>query len=110
MDRDTDLFRVIDGGGIVVRLGPVSLDSADLRSIVPEATIPVSSSAIHTVTYREEGLDVLLCKIMARPGDEECVAARIVGRLWEERPMLKQHIDMGLIGPVTVEFVDLDDV
>lgn len=66
----------------------MSLDLADLRSIVSKATTPVSSSAVHTVAYREEGLDVLLCKIMARPGDEECVAARIVARLWEERPML----------------------
>lgn len=62
------------------------------------------------MAYREEGLDVLLCKIMARPGDEECVAARIVARLWEERPMLNQHSDVGLTGPVIVEFVDLHDM
>lgn len=62
------------------------------------------SSAVQAVVYRENGLDVLLCKIMARPGDEEGVAARIVAKLWEERPMLKQHIDLGLIAPVTVNF------
>lgn len=44
---------------------------------------------------------------MARPGDEEGVAARIVAKLWEERPMLKQHSDLGLIGPVTVNILDL---
>jgi hypothetical protein len=47
---------------------------------------------------------------MARPDDEEGVAARIVVKLWEERPMLKQHIDMGLIGSVIVRFVDMDDM
>jgi hypothetical protein len=47
---------------------------------------------------------------MARPSDEEVVAARIVAKLWQERPMLKQHVHLGLIGPATVKFVDLDDM
>jgi phenylacetate-CoA ligase len=110
VDRDAGLFRVLGRGGIAVRLGPVSLDLADLRSIVLKAMSPISPSAVQAVVYRENGLDVLLCKIMARPGDEEDVATRIVVKLWEERPMLKQHIDIGLIGSVTVRFVDMDDM
>ena len=72
----------------------MSLNLADFRSIVSKAIFPVAPSAVRTVVYRENGLDVLLCKIMARPGDEEGVAARIVARLWEKRPMLKQHSDL----------------
>jgi hypothetical protein len=88
----------------------VSLDLADLRSILSKAMAPISASAVQAVVCREDGLDILLCKIMARPSDEEVVAARIVAKLWEERPMLKQHIDMGLVGSATVRFVDLEDM
>jgi len=67
--------------GIAVRLGPVSLDLADLRSIVPKAMAPVAPSVVQAVVCREDGLDILLCKIMARSSDEEVVAARIVAKL-----------------------------
>lgn len=110
IDRDAGLFRVLGRGGIAVRLGPVSLDLADLRSIVSKAMAPVAPSAIQAVVCHENGLDILLCKIMARPSDEEVVAARIVAKLWQERPVLKQHVDLGLTGPVTVNFVDFDDM
>jgi len=110
VDREAGLFRVFGRGGIAVRLGPVSLDLADLRSIVSKGMAPVSASAVQAVVYREDALDILLCKIMARPSDEEVVAALIVAKLWQERPMLKQHVDLGLIGPATVKFVDLDDM
>lgn len=51
-----------------------------------------------------------MCKMTACPGDEESVAARIVVKFWEERPMLKQYIDLGLIGSVAVKFVDMNDM
>lgn len=113
VDYQAGVFRLLGRSGTSVRLGPVSLDMQDLRRISAQAMSPGTILGLQAVLTREEGKDCL--QILIAPGvvDEvgrDTLGQRILDDLWVERPMLPQHIDMGLIGSVRVELVAFEEL
>lgn len=111
------IFRLLGRSGTSVRLGPVSLDMQDVRRISAKAIHPASILGLQAVLTREDGVDCL--QIIIAPGGEDSedpiaphcsghAEQRILDALWTERPMLPQHIDLGLVGSVRVKFVKFE--
>lgn len=122
VDYQAGIFRLLGRSGTSIRLGPVSLDMQDVRRISVEAVSPVAVLGVQAVLTREAGKDCLQVSIAAN--HEECTGGlnltdegardqlcrRVLERLWEERPMLPQHIAMGLIGSVRVRLVKFEEL
>lgn len=121
VDYKAGVFRLLGRSGTSIRLGPVSVDMQDLRRIAAKAIAPQPILGIQAVLMREDGKDCL--QISIAPGnedgtdavghvgeDDEALRCRVLEHLWEERPMLLQHIHMGLTGNVTVKFVAFGDL
>lgn len=122
VDYQAGIFRLLGRSGTSIRLGPVSLDMQDVRRISVEAVSPVAVLGVQAVLTREAGKDCLQVSIAAN--HEECTGGlsltdegardqlcrRVLELLWEERPMLPQHIAMGLIGSVRVRLVKFEEL
>ena len=113
VDYEKGIFRLLGRSGTSVRLGPVSLDMQDLRRISVQAISPVAVLGLQAVLTRENGKDclqILIAPGAVEEGGRDALCRRILEDLWAERPMLPQHIDMGLIGSVRVKLVAFEEL
>lgn len=112
VDYQAGKFRLLGRSGTSIRLGPVSLDMQDLRRISAKAMSPRTILGFQAVLKREGGKDCLQLFVAAdgkeTMGDQTMLRQRILDSIRSERPMLPQHIDMGLVGHVSIEFVSFE--
>lgn len=106
VDREQGVYRLMGRDAEGVRIGPVSLFTEDVRTVVSGLDAAESIIGMQLVAYRENGVDGLRIRLAARPGfaDTETTAKQLVANLSRARPMIPQHVDMGMIHPVTVEW------
>jgi phenylacetate-CoA ligase len=124
VDREKGLFRLLGRVQNSIRLGPVSLDATELRALASRTLHPSTVAAFQTVVKREDGKDSLLCRIALAEEEanghngadlshatngEASAEQRVLNALWEERPMLLQHVQMGMIR-VEVEICEMRDM
>jgi phenylacetate-CoA ligase len=106
VDYEAGLYRLMGRDAEGVRIGPVSLFTEDIRSVVSSLDAADAIIGLQLVAYRSDGVDGLRIRLAARPdfADTEATAAELVEKLGQARPMIAQHVAIGMIHPVTVEW------
>ncbi|KIM93679.1 hypothetical protein OIDMADRAFT_61321 [Oidiodendron maius Zn] len=110
VDHAKGLFRVLGRHNESARIGPVSLDVSHVRRIIYQALPDASIAGIQLLLNRIDSLDSLTIRIGYQPRDRVGATKAIAAQLKEERPMFQQHVDLRLICPLQVEFVDAKDL
>lgn len=110
VDQSEGLFRVLGRHSESARIGPVSLDVSHVREIIDQALPGASIAGIQLVLNRVDSLDSLTIRIGYRPPDLVEATKAVVAKLKDQRPMFQQHVDLKLICPLQVEFVDAKDL
>ncbi|KAN0096701.1 hypothetical protein V8E51_015506 [Hyaloscypha variabilis] len=110
VDQAEGLFRVLGRHNESARIGPVSLDVSHVREIIDQAFPGASITGIQLVLNRVDSLDSLTIRIGYRPPDLVEATKAVVAKLKDQRPMFQQHVDLKLICPLQVEFVDAKDL
>jgi phenylacetate-CoA ligase len=110
VDQAEGLFRVLGRHNESARIGPVSLDVSHVREIIDQAFPGTSIAGIQLVLNRVDSLDSLTIRIGYRPPDLVEATKTVVTKLKDQRPMFQQHVDLKLICPLQVEFVDAKDL
>jgi phenylacetate-CoA ligase len=110
VDQAEGLFRVLGRHNESARIGPVSLDVSHVREIIDQAFPGASIAGIQLVLNRVDSLDSLTIRIGYRPPDLVEATKAVVAKLKDQRPMFQQHVDLKLICPLQVEFVDAKDL
>lgn len=75
-----------------------------------DSMIPGRLLVTNLVLDRADLMDSLTIHIRYRPPDLVKATNTVVAKLMEQRPMLQQHVDLKLISPLQVEFVDAQDL
>jgi phenylacetate-CoA ligase len=110
VDQAEGLFRVLGRHNESARVGPVSLDVSHVREIIDQAFPGAPISGIQLVINRVHSLDSLTIRIGYHPPDIVEATKAVVAKLKEQRPMFQQHVDLKLICPLQVAFVDAKDL
>ncbi|KAF5972578.1 AMP-dependent synthetase ligase [Fusarium coicis] len=110
VDKPAGLFRLLGRDNHAVRLGPVSLDISHLRQLARDALKTVAIEAFQVVVTRQDSKDAI--EIMINTAEPPPLASGnvIIEILNEQRPMLKKHIEMGLVAPTKVCFKSICDM
>ncbi|EGU77572.1 hypothetical protein FOPG_17513 [Fusarium oxysporum f. sp. conglutinans race 2 54008] len=110
VDKSAGIFRLLGRSGYSVRLGPVSLDISHLRQLARAALKTVAIEAFQVTIMRKggkDGMEIAIDTSEPPPPDSE---EAIVEILSEQRPMFKQHVEMGLIAPARICFKSIRDM
>lgn len=112
VDYEAGLYRLMGRDAEGVRIGPVSLFTEDVRSVVSSLDAADAIIGMQLVAYRADGVDGLRIRLAARPGftDTEATARELVDKLSKARPMIPQHLAIGMIHPVTVEWMRYNEL
>jgi len=103
VDYDARLFRLLGRQNMSVRLGPVSFDIVHIKQCIKR--VLGHYDGMQAVVRRFEQKDQLVVRIAVQECDRWLAGPAIVSEMGRERPMLKEHIEKGLIAPVEIEFV-----
>ena len=106
VDQTKGLFRVLGRHNESARIGPVSLDVSHVHDIIDQALPSAHIAGVQLVLTRVNSLDSLTIRIGYHPPDLVKATEAIVATLKDQRPMFQQHVDLKLICPLQVEFVD----
>ncbi|KAL5326861.1 hypothetical protein ACEPPN_004550 [Leptodophora sp. 'Broadleaf-Isolate-01'] len=110
VDYENGIFRVLGRDTIGVRIGPVSIDTKHLRQIVTSSLGKSGDlGAFQAVISRANMRDVLTLRVGHRPTDEEVTRGAISKALNDARPMFLDHVERGLIAPLEIEFLAVED-
>ncbi|KAH7216007.1 hypothetical protein DER44DRAFT_654709, partial [Fusarium oxysporum] len=110
VDKPAGMFRLLGRSKYAVRLGPVSLDISHLRQLARAVLKTVAIEAFQVVITRQDSKDAM--EIMMNTAEPPPAASgdAIIEMLSEQRPMLKKHIEMGLVAPAKVCFKSICDM
>ncbi|KAL7756645.1 hypothetical protein ACKLNR_013638 [Fusarium oxysporum f. sp. zingiberi] len=110
VDKPAGIFRLLGCSNYAVRLGPVSLDISHLsqlaRAVLKTVAIIISMASLESwrvITTWKASINT------AEPPPAASGDA-IIEMLSEQRPMLKKHIEMGLVAPTKVCFKSICDM
>lgn len=104
------IFRLLARDSHSLCLGPVSIDVQDIRKIVPAALSGIKIVALQAAILRQGANDLLQFRIDAEPTDEKATELLIRARLYEERPMLAEHVLLGYIAEPVVRFMSISEM
>jgi phenylacetate-CoA ligase len=108
VNYEEGLFRLLGRQTKSVRLGPVSFDILHIRQCITR--VLGQYDGMQAVVRRFEQKDQLVMRIASQESSQHLAAPAIVSELGRERPMLKEHIEKGLIAPVVIEFVPYSEL
>ncbi|KAF4449233.1 AMP-dependent synthetase/ligase [Fusarium austroafricanum] len=95
VDKPAGIFRLLGRSNYAVRLGPVSLDISNLRQLARAVLKTVAIDAFQVTITRDDGRDALEMAIHTAEPPPQGAEDAIVELLNEQRPMFKQHVEMG---------------
>ncbi|KAF5714368.1 hypothetical protein FGLOB1_3508 [Fusarium globosum] len=104
VDKPAGIFRLLGRSNDAVRLGPVSLDISHLRQLARAVLKTVAIEAFQVVVTRQDCKDAMEIMINTSEPAPAASGEAIIEMLNEQRPMLKKHIEMGLVAPAKVCF------
>ncbi|CVL09214.1 uncharacterized protein FPRN_14491 [Fusarium proliferatum] len=104
VDKPAGIFRLLGRSNNAVRLGPVSLDISHLRQLARAVLKTVAIEAFQVVVTRQDCKDAMEIMINTSEPPPAASGEAIIEMLNEQRPMLKKHIEMGLVAPAKVCF------
>lgn len=110
VDKSAGIFRLLGRAEQAVRLGPVSLDISHLRQLAQAALKSVAIEAFQVTVSREGSKDAMEIAVDTNEPPPSGAGGVIVELLNEQRPMFKQHVDMGLVAPAKVTFKSINDM
>jgi phenylacetate-CoA ligase len=118
VDKEKGLFHLLGRAGQAVRIGPVSVDVTDLRTVVDTvcASADIVVQGLQAVVSRIDSADQLQCMIATTPTTiadlalQQTTADAIATELYQQRPMFKQHVEHELIAPLLVRFVYFEEL
>ncbi|KAF4961210.1 hypothetical protein FGADI_447 [Fusarium gaditjirri] len=110
VDKTAGIFRLLGRINHAVRLGPVSLDISHLRQLARAVLKTVAIEAFQVVISRQDSKDAMEIMINTAEPPPTGSGDAIIQMLSEQRPMLKKHVDMGLVAPVKVCFKSICDM
>ncbi|MER6564513.1 phenylacetate--CoA ligase family protein, partial [Streptomyces sp. NPDC001027] len=110
VDYEDRRFRLLGRAEEGARVGPVTVYVEDLRAVVEEVSGDQLIAGIQAVQRRRDAKDELALRIAGEIGDAEQLAASVIKRYEELRPMFAQHVRAGLINPLKVEYVPLSEL
>lgn len=110
VDKSAGIFRLLGRSNYAVRLGPVSLDVSHLRQLARSILKTVAIEAFQVVITREEARDAMEIAINTSEAPPTGAGDAIVELLSEQRPMFKQHVELGLVAPAKVIFRSICDM
>lgn len=105
VDRADWRFRLLGRSDEGARVGPITLYLDDLRAVVRHVAGGRPLVGTQVVQRRKDAKDELVLRVSGDLGDPETVGKAIAARLDEIRPMFAEHVEAGLINPLTVEWV-----
>ncbi|KAF4986591.1 hypothetical protein FDECE_15874 [Fusarium decemcellulare] len=108
VDKSAGIFRLLGRSEYAVRLGPVSLDISHLRQLAQAVLRGVAIEAFQVTISRVSAKDSIEVAIDTREPPPSGAGDSIVELLNEQRPMFKQHVEMGLIAPAEVRFKSIN--
>ncbi|QDS73815.1 hypothetical protein FKW77_006120 [Venturia effusa] len=104
-------FRLLGRDSIGVRLGPVSIDFEHLRSAVVKGLgnhTTIAGMQVHIL--RSDGKDQMAIRVASEVANEAKSEQNIIKQLEKMRPMLREHVDKGMIAPCRIDFVSAQDL
>ncbi|EXK80720.1 hypothetical protein FOQG_14768 [Fusarium oxysporum f. sp. raphani 54005] len=110
VDKSAGIFRLLGRSENSVRLGPVSLDISHLRQLAQAVLGSLAIEAFQVTVFRESAKDAFEIAIDMTEPPPAGAGDAIIELLNEQRPMLKQHLDMGLVAPAKVNFKSINDM
>lgn len=112
LDVDAGLFRILGRHDEGARIGPVSVYTEDIRELVNAADETGAIIGMQLVAARWLGRDGLILRLAARPhfADVDRLAAAVITKINESRPMYAESAGAGYIHPLTVEWRDYDQL
>ncbi|MDX3714530.1 AMP-binding protein [Streptomyces europaeiscabiei] len=105
VDRQEGLFRLLGRSDEGARVGPITVYLEDLRAVVQHVAAGRPLVGMQVVQRRKDTRDELVVRIAGDLGDPDTVGKAVASRLDEIRPMFAEHVEAGLINPLTVECV-----
>ncbi|MFI7292695.1 phenylacetate--CoA ligase family protein [Streptomyces sp. NPDC050121] len=110
VDYEDRRFRLLGRSETGARVGPITVYLEDLRALVEEVSDDQLIAGIQAVQCRRDSKDELVLRIAGSITDPERFAACVVARFDELRPMFGEHVSAGLINPLRVEYVPLEQL
>ncbi|EWZ83388.1 hypothetical protein FOWG_13296 [Fusarium oxysporum f. sp. lycopersici MN25] len=110
VDKPAGIFRLLGCSNYAVPLGPVSLDISHLSQLARAVLKTVAIEAFQLVITRQDSKDAMEIMINTAEPPPAASGDAIIEMLSEQRPMLKKHIEMGLVAPAKVCFKSICDV
>jgi len=104
------IFRLLGRAEEGARIGPVTLYVDDLRTIIETAVEDIPIAGMQVIIQRRDAKDELLLRIAGHPANPDAVSRAIETRLSELRPMFAQHVIQGLIQPLVIEWVAVEQL
>ncbi|WP_280691443.1 MULTISPECIES: phenylacetate--CoA ligase family protein [unclassified Kitasatospora] len=102
------------------RVGPVTLYLDDLRTLVKESDVQGRVSEVQVVLRHREARDELVLRLahtakmvelaVAAQQARRAIENALARRLAVERPMFTDHVERGVIHPLAVEWVSLEEL
>jgi len=105
VDREDGRFRLLGRSDEGARVGPITVYLEDLRAVVRQVADGRPLVGMQVLQRRKDARDELVVRIAGDLGDPDTVGKAVATRLDEIRPMFAEHVEAGLINPLTVECV-----
>ncbi|MDX3588225.1 AMP-binding protein [Streptomyces europaeiscabiei] len=105
VDREDGRFRLLGRSDEGARVGPITLYLEDLRAVVRHVADGRPLAGMQVVQRRKAAKDELVLRVAGDLGDPVTAGKAIAARLDEIRPMFAEHVEAGLINPLSVEWV-----
>ncbi|KAF9889908.1 hypothetical protein FE257_006780 [Aspergillus nanangensis] len=111
VDHAKNLFRVLGRDQKEVRVGVVSIEAHQLRSMIEQTLSDADRASFHGAQIRlerKELRDQMIFRVACAPADPEKVNLELAEALNRLKPWFKDHVAAGFLHPLVVEWVDMD--
>jgi phenylacetate-CoA ligase len=106
VDYSDKRFRLLGRADEGARVGPVTVYLEDVHGLVRACVPGAAVTGLQLVLRRRDAKDELVVRVACNPDDPAASAAKLSRGLDELRPMFADHVRLGAINPLVVEWVD----